>query len=287
MGSFREAFNARYYGGVSLAEAEATAMRKEAADLDHPAFVDLEWGEVFSGNAAVMFLDIRGYTRLAMAYAKLPEETAKILDAVVGGAVDVLPKYGAHINDFTGDGVMAIFGGGPADLDRAHDQSIWAAADLMTEMSATLRQELLDVDIEDPVRVAIGLVSGPVLWKRIGTPVNNRAMAIGEVAPLAAKYVTSSETDAWQTMIGGEVINAVPERFREKAPDYVHQYKNERMARERWLLDSSGLWNQAGSAEGVTRLRSVAVTPLASEISPADKPRVRRGDGQRRERTIG
>lgn len=286
MGAFEDAFNARYREDRTLAESVALAMRKEAAELDHPAFVDLPWGETFAGEAAVMFVDIRGYTRLAMAYADRPHETAKILDAVVGGAVEVLPKYNAHINDFTGDGVMAIFGGGPGDLDRAHDEAIWAAADLMTEMSATLRQELLDVDIKDPVRIAMGLVSGPVLWKRVGTPITSRVMAVGEVAPLAAKYVTGDETDPWQTMLGGEVINAVPERFREGAPDYVHQYKKERMPRKRWLLKTSELWNEAGSAEGVVRLRSAAAMPLV-EPAQVDKPRVRHGDGHRGERTIG
>lgn len=286
MGAFQDAFNARYRGDRALAESVALAMRKEAAELDHPAFVDLPWGQTFAGEAAVMFVDIRGYTRLAMAYADRPHETAKILDAVVGGAVEVLPKYNAHINDFTGDGVMAIFGGGPGDLDRAHDEAIWAAADLMTEMSATLRQELLDVDIEDPVRIAMGLVSGPVLWKRVGTPLSNRVMAVGEVAPLAAKYVSGDETDSWQTMIGGDLIDAVPKDFREGAPDYVHQYKKERMSRERWLLKTSELWNAAGSAEGIVRLRIAAALPLAG-ATQADKPRVRRGDGHSGERTIG
>jgi class 3 adenylate cyclase len=286
MGAFEDAFNARYREDKALSESVALAMQKKAADLDHPAFIDLPWGQTLSGEAAVMFVDIRGYTRLAMAYADRPHETAKILDAVVGGAVEVLPKYNAHINDFTGDGVMAIFGGGPGDLDRAHDESIWAAADLMTEMSATLRQELLDVEIADPVRIAIGLVSGPVLWKRVGTPLSHRVMAVGEVAPLAAKYVTGEETAPWQTMIGGRVIDAVPERFRESAPDYVHQYKNERMPRKRWLLKTSELWNAAGSAEGVVRLRSTAALPLV-EPTHVDKPRVRRGDGHRGERTIG
>jgi class 3 adenylate cyclase len=286
MGAFEDAFNARFREDHQLEGAVALAMQKEAADLDHPAFGDLDWGETFEGEAAVMFVDIRGYTRLAMAYADRPRETAKILDAVVGGAVEVLPKYHAHINDFTGDGVMAIFGGGPGDLDRAHDEAIWAAVDLMTEMSATLRQELLGVDIEDPVRIAIGLVSGPVLWKRVGTPINNRVMAIGEVAPLAAKYVSSSETAPWETMIGGDVIDAVPERFREPAPDYVHQYNKERMRRDRWLLKSTELWGEAGSIDDIVRLRSAA-PPLLPAISPPDKPRVRHGNGRRSERTIG
>lgn len=284
MTSFERAFQERFNQGIHLSAAAVKA--REAADLDHPGFSDLQYGEARLGEGVVMFLDIRGYTRLAMAFADRPEETAKIIDAVVGGAVEVLPRYGAHVNDYTGDGVMAVFGGELGSLDHAHDLSIWAAVDLMNQMSATLRAELLGVEIEDPVQVAIGLVSGPILWKCVGTEVLNRVMPIGEVAPLAAKYVSGSETKAWQTMIGGPVIDAVPLRFREKIGDYEHVYKGEGMTRDRWLLQTEGFSKEAGSVDDVIKLRTSAVLGSGVALSP-QKPPLRRGDGNRRERTIG
>jgi class 3 adenylate cyclase len=282
--SFERAFQKRFNQGIHLSAASVKA--REAADLDHPGFSDLESGEARLGEGVVMFLDIRGYTRLAMAFADQPEETAKIIDAVVGGAVEVLPRYGAHVNDFTGDGVMAVFGGELGSLDHAHDLSIWAAVDLMNQMSATLRAELLGVEIKDPVQVAIGLVSGPILWKCVGTEELNRVMAIGEVAPLAAKYVSGSETKAWQTMIGGPVIDAVPLRFREKIEDYEHVYEGERMTRDRWLLQTEGFSKEANSVDDVIKLRTSAALGSKVALSPP-KPPPRRGDGSRRERTIG
>jgi class 3 adenylate cyclase len=284
MASFESAFRERFHQGIELAA--ATVKAREAADLDHPDFTDLEYGEARSGEGVVMFLDIRSYTRLAMAFASRPEETAKIIDAVVGGAVEVLPRYGAHVNDYTGDGVMAVFGGELGSLDRAHSQAIWAAVDLMNQMSATLRQELLGVQISDPVQVAMGLVSGPILWKCVGTEERNRVIPIGEVAPLAAKYVSGSETKAWQTMIGGGMIDAVPPRFREKAPDYEHVYQEERMTRERWLLQTEHFSREATSLDDVAALRSASALGSALKLNPPKSP-VRRGSGNRRERTIG
>jgi adenylate cyclase len=281
--SFDDAFQRRYHQGINLAE---SALKSEAAAADHPSFSDLSFGEARRGEGVVMFLDIRGYTRLAMAFADRPEETAKIIDAVVGGAVEVLPNYGAHINDYTGDGVMAVFGGELRSLDHAHDQAIWAAVDLMTQMSATLRAELLGVDIEDPVRTAIGLVSGPILWKCVGSTENHRVMAIGEVAPLASKYVSSRETKAWQTMIGGPVIDAVPPEYREKVEDYVHDYKGTTMKRERWLLDTEGFSSNAHSEDDVSKARVLAAEAMVPMASAA-APRVRRGSGGSPERTIG
>lgn len=284
MTSFERAFQERFNQGIDLSASLVKA--REAADLDHPNFSDLAYGEARPGEGVVMFLDIRGYTRLAMAFANRPEETAKIIDAVVGGAVEVLPHYGAHVNDYTGDGVMAVFGGEPGSLDHAHDLSIWAAVDLMNQMSATLRAELLGVDIEDPVQVAIGVVSGPILWKCVGTEELNRVMAIGEVAPLAAKYVSGEETQAWQTMIGGSVIDAVPSEFRQKVPDYTHTYKGTKMCRERWLLETEDFRSSAASVDDVVRLRTLAAA-AAMPMEAAAKPRIRSGDGKRPERTIG
>jgi class 3 adenylate cyclase len=282
--SFDQAFRARYLQDLNLAEATRKAV--EAAAADHPSFNNLQLGEARHGEGAVMFLDIRGYTRLAMAFADKPEETAKIIDAVVGSAVELLPAYGAHINDYTGDGVMAVFGGELGTLDHAHDQAIFATVDLMTQMSATLRAELLGVEIDDPVQVAIGLVSGPILWKSVGSQENNRVMAIGEVAPLASKYVSGKETNAWQTMIGGPLISAVPPEYREKVANYFHEHKGVRMERERWLLDTENFSSDANSVDDVIKARTLAAAAIAPAV-PAAKPRVRQGSGGSPERTVG
>lgn len=286
MKPFERAFKERFHEAVELSAGTIRTL-KEAADLDHPSYTKLQLGAAMPGEAVVFFLDIRGYTRLAMAFADRPTETAKIIDAVVGGAVQALPEYGAHINDYTGDGVMAIFGDGPGSLDEAHDLAIFAASDLMTDMSATLRPELLDVEIDDPVQIAIGLVSGRVLWKRVGTPENNRVLAIGEVAPLASKYVSGEQTKAWETMIGGKIVAAVPPDQRERVADYVHLYKGTEMRRERWLLDTGAVSRRTQSAADVTAMRlasaAAAVPPLPK---PAPAPK-RRGDGSKHVRTTG
>lgn len=286
MKPFERAFRERYQEGVELSAPSAKALR-EAAELDHPSYTKLQLGQSLLGEAAVLFLDIRGYTRLAMAFADQPAKTARILDAVVGGAVEALPAYGAHINDYTGDGVMAIFGDGPGSLDRIHDAAIFAAVDLITDMSKTLRAQLIDIGIDDPVQVSIGLVSGPVLWKRVGTEECNRVMAIGEVAPLAAKYVSGKETKAWETMIGGEIIDAVPPKFRQKADDYVRIYKDAEMKRQRWLLDTDALLPHSGSAEAIAALRLASAATVPPAL-PTPKPAPpRRGSGTRHERTTG
>jgi class 3 adenylate cyclase len=283
---FERAFRERLGNGIELAASEFRAL-KEAADLDHPSYTDLELGQAVLGEAAILFLDIRGYTRLAMAFSDRPSETAKIIDAVVGSAVQALPEYGAHINDYTGDGVMAIFGDVDGSLDEAHDSAIFAASDLMTDMSATLRSELLDVDIEDPVQVAIGLVSGRVLWKRVGTAEKNRVLAIGEIAPLASKYVSGEETKAWQTMIGGEIIDAVPADQRERVGDYVREYKGVKMSRERWLLDTSTISQGSQSVEDVTAMRLAALAAAVPPLPKAAPMPKRHGDGTRHGRTTG
>lgn len=284
--TFERSLKERLNQTVNLSEAASDTILKSAG-LDHPDFESIEFGDLVLGEGVVIFVDTRGFTRLSMAFKDAPEKTAKILDAVIGASVDALLEHGAHINDFTGDGVMAIFGGRPGTLDLAHDQAIWAAAQLMTDMQGTLRDELLQVGVDDPVQVAMGLVSGPLAWKRIGAFAGpSRVAAIGEVPPLASKYVSGGETKAWQTMIGGDVIDAVPSQFREQVADFEREYNNQRMTRPRWLLDTNALWRRTGSASEVGHLRRAsAINALG--VSSVDPSPDRSGQANRSERIIG
>jgi len=274
----RTAFRDRLESPDDLSETRTFA---KSGELDHPDFADLPLGGEQKGEAAILFLDIRGFTRLSMGFS--PKETARVVNAVVGTAIEGLRGYGAHINDFPGDGVMAVFGG-----DGSAPSALHATSGLMTQFSAVLRDELLQVGFPEPVQVAMGLVSGEVLWKRIGTDEVSRVMAIGEVAPLAAKYVTGDEANAWQTVIGGRVADAVPARFKEQLPAFTRTFKGQKLARKRWLFDTEGFNSSASDLSAVQKLTlSVGSVDFGASTGGLDRPKRDRGLGSRPERTTG
>jgi class 3 adenylate cyclase len=249
-------------------EAKRSMLLEAAGSLDHPLYQALDLGEWVDGEAAILFLDIRRFTRLSMAYADQPSKVAKIVDAVVSAGAAGLMAYGAHINDFTGDGIMAVFGGDGNDMYAVHGDALHGASSLICDMKAALRAELLGVGIEEAVQVAIGLVSGPVRWQHVGVPGASRIQAIGEVAPLAAKYVTSEETKAWEVMIGGDVADAVPAHYKEARPPFVREHQGDRMTRDRWLLKAQEFHSDAPTKEAARALARPSFAALVGDPSP-------------------
>jgi class 3 adenylate cyclase len=284
MNQFQHELRARL-GTNDLMLAEAAV----AKSLDYPDFGELELGQYVEQYAVVLFLDIRGFTRLSMALPR--SETARVLSAVIGASVERLRDYGAHINDFPGDGIMAVFTAGDhGDPAEANATALFGASHLMTEMNATLRDELLGVGIDDPVQVAIGLNSGTVRWQRIGGSECNRLMAIGEVAPIAAKFATSRHTKAWELLIGGQIAEDVPDAYKVTKPDLTRTYDGREMRRKCFLLDWSGMYRELPSLAEAQILTTTAAqrrqstSALAGTLAPSV---VRQGSGGRRDSGVG
>lgn len=287
MNPFEQELRNRLAPPVHLAEAQATISKSVGGALDHPAFERLDLGQHFDEYAAVLFLDIRGFTRLAMA---LPvAKTARIVNAVVGAASARLREYGAHINEFTGDGIMAVFSEHDhgRSKDALHAQTVFGVSHLMGEMSAGLREGLLLEDITEPVSVSIGLYSGDVRWQRVGLAECSRVMVLGEVAPLAAKCVTDHKVaKAWQTIAGGPVVEAVPRDMREKCEALERFYNNNRMVRERWRLNTPEIFNAAPDFDSAHRLVEGARRPSSPPIVVPPSP-TRHGGGGRKDHGVG
>src|SRR5512144_2430817 len=131
---------------------------------------------------AVLFADLRGFTRLAE--RKLPYDVGFILHRyfeAVGGAI---ADAGGIVNQFTGDGVMALFGvdGGSEEGCR---QAIRAAAAMVArvhELSRTLAD-----DLTTPLRLGIGIHVGPAVVGRMGYATTTYLTAVGDTVHVAAR----------------------------------------------------------------------------------------------------
>jgi adenylate cyclase len=130
----------------------------------------------------VLFADLRGFTRLAE--HKLPYDVVFFLNGyfdVVGNAIE---QAGGIVNQFTGDGVMALFGiqEGPEAGCR---QSLIAASNMvrsLAELSHTMADEL-----EEPLRIGIGIHTGPAVVGRMGHGVALYLTAVGDTVHVASR----------------------------------------------------------------------------------------------------
>jgi adenylate cyclase len=131
---------------------------------------------------AVLFADLRGFTRLAE--RKLPYDVVFILNRyfeAVGGAIT---DAGGIVNQFTGDGVMALFGvdGGPEAGCRQAVRAAGAMVARVQELSRTLAD-----DLGGALQLGIGIHSGPAVVGRMGYAATTYLTAVGDTVHVAAR----------------------------------------------------------------------------------------------------
>jgi len=142
-------------------------------------------GDSHSGreqDVVVVFADLRRFTRLAE--HRLPYDVVFFLNRyfeAVGGAIQ---RSGGVANQYTGDGVMALFGldVGPEEGCR---QALTAAAEMVRSV-ATL-SESLAADLPEPLRIGIGIHTGPAVVGRMGYGAAVYLTAVGDTVHVASR----------------------------------------------------------------------------------------------------
>ncbi len=111
----------------------------------------------------VLFADVANYTSMT---EKLdPEEVHQIMDGCFKILMEEIHRYEGTINQFTGDGVMALFGAPVAHED--HAQRACHAA-LAVQGALVEYSEALEKRLGLAFRMRVGLNSGPVVVGSIG-----------------------------------------------------------------------------------------------------------------------
>lgn len=151
-------------------------------------------------EATVMFADLRGFTRLAE--HKLPYDVVFLLNRyfdVVGSAIE---QAGGIANQFTGDGVMALFGvqAEPAEGCRQALAATVAIVRGLAELSLSLAGEL-----EEPLRIGLGIHTGPVVVGRMGRGVALYLTAVGDTVHVASRFQELTKVYGCQLVISDQV----------------------------------------------------------------------------------
>ena len=130
----------------------------------------------------VLFADVANFTSIA---EKLdPEEVHQIMDNCFKILMDEIHTYEGTINQFTGDGIMALFGAPVAHEDHAQ-RGCYAALSIQKAIGEYGKKVKRDVGIHFKLR--IGLNSGPVIVGSIGDDLRMDYTAVGDTTNLAAR----------------------------------------------------------------------------------------------------
>jgi len=191
---------------------EEAAARERVTNLfgQHvsPAVVErlLEGPAEFAGETreiCVMFLDIRNFT--SQARDRRPTEIVEFLNGVFAFMIEAVDRHGGFINKFLGDGFMAVFGA-PLDDSRAVQHAVAAARDILAEIGG---RRLADGPW--PLRVGIGLHSGPAVIGNVGSPRRKEFTAIGDTVNLASRLEQLNKEFSSQLLVSDTVVAALGE----------------------------------------------------------------------------
>ncbi|MDY6843920.1 MAG: adenylate/guanylate cyclase domain-containing protein, partial [Thermodesulfobacteriota bacterium] len=128
----------------------------------------------------VFFADVANYTTISW---KLdPEEVHQIMDGCFKILMDEIHKYEGTINQFTGDGIMALFGA-PVAFEGHAQRACYAALSIQKAIGEYSEKIKMDLGVDFKIR--IGINSGPVIVGSIGDDLRMDYTAIGDTTNLA------------------------------------------------------------------------------------------------------
>jgi len=213
-------------------------------------------------QVTVLFADLKGSMELLA--DRDPEEARKILDPVLEHMMEAVHRYEGTVNQVMGDGIMALFG---APL--AHEDHAVRACYAALRIQESIRRYTEDVrrvhGVE--VQVRVGLNSGEVVVRSVGSDLRMDYTAVGQTTHLAARMeqlaapgtirLTSATLALAEHYVTVKPLGPVPVKGLE-APVEVYELVGAGPARSRL---------QAAAVRGLTRF--VGRDPELEQLSQA------------------
>ncbi|MGH7399633.1 MAG: AAA family ATPase [Candidatus Rokuibacteriota bacterium] len=133
-------------------------------------------------QVTVLFADLKGSMELLA--DRDPEEARTIIDPVLELMMEAVHRYEGTVNQVMGDGIMALFGAPLAHEDHA-TRACYAA--LRMQRGAARYAEDIRARQGVDVQIRVGLNSGEVVVRSIGSDLHMDYTAVGQTTHLAAR----------------------------------------------------------------------------------------------------
>lgn len=162
------------------------------ADQIANSATEIEAGEATERLAAIMFLDIRGFTRIAMSVP--PKALVDILTSFHARVVPIVHAHDGVVDKFLGDGVMITFGASRPS-DRPVANALWALEELLGAFSEW-QTDVEQHGLAAKLRVNAAVASGRVVFAALGDTHRLEYTVIGEAVNLAAKLEKQNKVES-------------------------------------------------------------------------------------------
>ena len=189
---------------IRIASAEQTRQSRAAEERMRRYVPDAVAERVAAGRemeaeqreVSVLFVDIRGYTTLCEGAA--PQEIFSAINRYTESVAACVRRHGGTIVDFSGDGVMAVFGA-PEPLPSKERAAVETARDIAATVGA------ITLGNGAPLSVGVGVATGEayvgnvraadrLIWTALGNAINLAARLQVLTRELGAAIVIDSAT---------------------------------------------------------------------------------------------
>lgn len=204
-------------------------------------------------QVTVMFADIKG--SLELLADKDAEESRNLLDAVLKRMMDAVHRFEGTVNQVMGDGIMAIFGAPLAHEDHAV-RACYSALRMKRKIASYAERIRRTEGLS--IQVRIGVNSGEVVVRSIGSDLQMVYSAVGQTTHLAARMEQIATPGS--ILITGETLR-LAEGFVEVRPLGAVPVRGLAVPVETFELIGAGSVRsrlQAAAARGLTRFVSRA-----------------------------
>jgi class 3 adenylate cyclase/tetratricopeptide (TPR) repeat protein len=133
-------------------------------------------------QVTVLFADLKGSMELLG--DRDPEDARALLDAVLTRMMEAVHRFEGTVNQVMGDGIMALFGA-PLALEDHALRACYAALAIQNSMQAFAEEARREHGVD--VQARVGMNSGEVVVRTIGSDLKMDYTAVGQTTNLAAR----------------------------------------------------------------------------------------------------
>ena len=131
----------------------------------------------------VVFVDLRASTTLGE--ARMPYDVLFILNRFFAEMTKALADTAGHYSQFTGDGLMALYGLDAPDPAVGPVQALRGAREMLARLGQL--NEQMQAELRHPLRMGLGIHFGEAIVGAMGPPRSQIITAIGDTVNTAAR----------------------------------------------------------------------------------------------------
>ena len=158
-------------------------------------------GDHVEKNVTVLFSDIREYTHLAEGMT--PRQNFKFVNAYVGKMGPIIQEHDGFVNQYLGDGIMALF-------PRSPKHALLAAIEMQRVLHSYNQRRIKEGYV--PISVGIGLHTGPLIMGIIGDVYRNDTAIIADSVNTASRMEGITKYYGAKIIISEDSLNSIEER---------------------------------------------------------------------------